>query len=539
MSLVVLMLLLGCGEPPPTWHDDIQPIVATNCGACHVQGGAAPFALETYDETLAVGELAYASMAAGTMPPWPADPDCREFYGQLVLEPEEIEAFRAWLDADAPLGASSGEPVAPPVIGTIEPTHTDTVPGYVSTAVTEDEYRCFVLDTEFPETMYLEATHVVAGAPQVHHVLVYAIGEDAIGPVLAADAAEEGPGYSCFGNPLPNANFVSLDTVERGFPNQIGAWVPGQAPAVQAPGDAIRVEAGSTVVLQVHYSALAGDPAPDETEYQMILSTVEPTRLVRTVPLLIPELSIHAGSEVSVRHLFGNHGRNDVTITSMTPHMHLLASKQQVDVVRADETRECGLDVPEWDFDWQMSYLLDPEAPIVLAPGDGLELTCVFDNTAENQPFVDGEQVEPRYVEWGDGSLDEMCMVYLSTVEPFTPLPDASEKPCAGTEQCVADCGDSPTADCLLQCPEADAACAVCMLDEGYSCGFTPCALGFSLDESCITTCLISTLMFGGSTGQCLADQCAEQYDPFVQCAEDKISSGECNSAMNRCGWEL
>ena len=43
-------------------------------------------------------------------------------------------------------------------------------------------------------------------------------------------------------------------------------------------------------------------------------------------------------------------------------------------------------------------------------PGDRIELTCVWDNSAENQPWVGGERQPPRRVGWGDGSLDEMCL---------------------------------------------------------------------------------------------------------------------------------
>ena len=536
-----LIFLSACGEaPPPEWHADIQPLVATHCGACHVPGGAGPFPLETYAETKAMGEAAWAAMEARTMPPWPADPTCREYHESRALSDADITMFRAWLDAEAPEGESTGEAVEPPVVGTLDPTHTDSVPGFVSSAVETDEYRCFVLDMDIPETMYLEATQVVAGSPQVHHVLVYALDASARQSVLDADAAEEGPGYTCFGSPQPGQEFVSLKTVKNGFPNQIGAWVPGQDPQIQPPGEAVRISAGSTVILQVHYSVLGGEPAPDHTEFQAVMTTQEPDRLVRTVPLLIPWLEIPVNDpSAEVSALFKSYRSDGLAVTSLTSHMHLLGAAQQLDVIRADESRECALDIPEWDFNWQLTYGISANEPLVLQPGDGLELTCVYDNSAENQPVVNGERVESRFVEWGDGTLDEMCMVYLSTVEPFVAEPDVSELPCAGTEACQAACGDNPTPDCLLQCPEADAECAVCMLEEGIGCGLSQCALSFAVDDTCITSCLISTLMFGGSTGQCLADRCADQYEPFMSCAEEDFVAGECDTEMNRCGWSL
>ena len=54
-----LAWLAACGGRPPntvppsaapTFHKDVQPIVQRSCGNCHVQGGIAPFALQTYQD---------------------------------------------------------------------------------------------------------------------------------------------------------------------------------------------------------------------------------------------------------------------------------------------------------------------------------------------------------------------------------------------------------------------------------------------------------------------------------------------------------
>ena len=45
--------------------------------------------------------------------------------------------------------------------------------------------------------------------------------------------------------------------------------------------------------------------------------------------------------------------------------------------------------------------------------GDKLRLTCTYDNSASHQQFVDGVQLEPRYVEFGEGTYDEMCVNYF------------------------------------------------------------------------------------------------------------------------------
>jgi hypothetical protein len=53
--------------------------------------------------------------------------------------------------------------------------------------------------------------------------------------------------------------------------------------------------------------------------------------------------------------------------------------------------------------------------PLELRAGDTVRLTCRWDNSAANQPIVDGVQQQPREVRWGESSLDEMCLGGLTT----------------------------------------------------------------------------------------------------------------------------
>jgi hypothetical protein len=48
-----------------------------------------------------------------------------------------------------------------------------------------------------------------------------------------------------------------------------------------------------------------------------------------------------------------------------------------------------------------------------VGPQDTLELRCAWDNSAENQPVVDGAPLSPTDVAWGEGSTDEMCLGIL------------------------------------------------------------------------------------------------------------------------------
>lgn len=57
---------------------------------------------------------------------------------------------------------------------------------------------------------------------------------------------------------------------------------------------------------------------------------------------------------------------------------------------------------------WQRMYFLtEPEH---FAPGDRMAVERHWDNSAGRQPFVDGVQVAPKDVFWGEGTTDEMCL---------------------------------------------------------------------------------------------------------------------------------
>ena len=49
---------------------------------------------------------------------------------------------------------------------------------------------------------------------------------------------------------------------------------------------------------------------------------------------------------------------NDVTLARITPHMHLRGSGFGLEVTYPSGERESILDVPRFDFNWQMTYVL-------------------------------------------------------------------------------------------------------------------------------------------------------------------------------------
>jgi hypothetical protein len=413
-------LLAACGRPesepevPLTYYGQIKPILDTQCAGCHVEGEVAPFALDNAADAKQFASVAVASVEAGRMPPWQPDSDCREYEGERVLSDTAKATLRAWLDEGAPVGdapsatGDSAPETGGQQLGLEGATVFTGIPAPYTPVQSQDypdDYRCFLLDTEFAEDSYIIDEQVFPDARAlVHHVLVYVVPPEKVAEIVAMDEADEGQGYECFGGP----------GVDQDRP--VGAWVPGYTRPPRAGLAGFEVPAGSRLVMQMHYSTLTASPSPDQTRLELITSTEPPKFLldIRSMPYL--DMLIPAGDANSVqRTRFRNDEDAPWIMAGVAPHMHLLGTSIRVDAVRKNGDKECMIEIPDWDFSWQQSYSF--KEAMFLEPGEEIELTCTYDNSAEHQPTLNGERVTPRDVRWGEQTLDEMCLTYLITVE--------------------------------------------------------------------------------------------------------------------------
>ena len=62
-------------------------------------------------------------------------------------------------------------------------------------------------------------------------------------------------------------------------------------------------------------------------------------------------------------------------------HMHQLGKSGELSIHGDDGVNQCLLKVPAWNFSWQMGYVLDHPASLVLGH-DKLYLSCTWDNTS-------------------------------------------------------------------------------------------------------------------------------------------------------------
>jgi hypothetical protein len=179
---------------------------------------------------------------------------------------------------------------------------------------------------------------------------------------------------------------------------ELGAvYVPGgQALDSRSHDAATLIPAGSDLVLNVHYQA-TGAPVTEITRVGFTLAKQPPSRRFLTLarqPASITDpkvFRIPAGdsnwSSPPVEILFNV----DAQLVWMMPHMHARGKDMTYQLFFPDGRSEIALNVPRYDFDWQLGYTV--ASPIQLPKGTRLRVDAHFDNSAANRgnpdPTVD------------------------------------------------------------------------------------------------------------------------------------------------------
>jgi hypothetical protein len=100
----------------------------------------------------------------------------------------------------------------------------------------------------------------------------------------------------------------------------------------------------------------------------------------------------------------------DITIHSLSPHMHYRGSAMEYKVFYPDGRSETLLNVPKYSFNWQMTY--NPRRLLHIPAGSKIEVTAYFDNSAKNKFNPDPTKV----VRHGEPTYDEMMMGFMEYI---------------------------------------------------------------------------------------------------------------------------
>jgi hypothetical protein len=308
-----------------------------------------------------------------------------------------------------------------------------------------DEYRCLVVDPHLTTPAFLTGTEFQPqNRPIVHHAIVFAAPPGIAANVRAKDAASPGQGWTCFGD----------DDVEgEQDPAWVDTWTPGATETVLKQDVGFPLAPGSLLILQVHYNLLATDGRSGESDQSRVrlrlsagtaatkpLTTESipgpielPCATGETGPLCdraasVADVAKRFGAEVGGKAaelaqqcsqgtpVPGNTQHCDIpvsdsmTVYAVLGHMHLLGRSIKVELNPGTATARTLLDVPAFNFDDQR-YQPMP-TPVEVKSGDTVRVTCTHDATLRRK-LPQLRKLPPRYVVWGDGTSDEMCLGLL------------------------------------------------------------------------------------------------------------------------------
>jgi peroxiredoxin len=374
-----------------TYHNRISRILQSRCMECHREGGAAPFALDSYENVVAQAGAIRQAVERGVMPPWFA---ARAEKGQpshwandKSLSDQEKSDLLGWLSH----GRTAGDPADAPLsrefpdgwrIG--QPDHVVQLPKPLPVKATGVmPYQDVIVETGLTEDKWVKAMEIRPTAPGVvHHVVVFL---------------------------LPPANRSREEEDRKAGDDESGgfyvAYAPGHDPLVLTDGFGKKLPAGSRLKFQMHFTP-NGTATEDQTRLGIRFSDTEPAHLVHVAGIANPKLSIPPGAD--------NHPvtasqeiHSETTVMAFFPHMHLRGKAFRYEATFPDGRKQMLLDVPRYDFNWQLSYRL--AEPVQLPKGSTINLTAWYDNSKNNPANPD----PGRTVTWGPQTFDEMMIGYI------------------------------------------------------------------------------------------------------------------------------
>lgn len=354
-----------------TYHRSVAPILAENCISCHRPNTAAPFSLIGYRNAKRWSAMIVSVTQSRRMPPWKpiGGPS---LHGEMGLTVPEIHALRDWVDAGAPEGTPTDSP--PPSeqkpwrLGV--PSRIINLPREVEiSAEGDDEFLTFPINLEFTAPEWVTAIDILPTTPSiVHHAIVYVRNRQ-----------------------RPPGEYRAV----------LGSWIPGITPPQFLTGTGVLVQPGDQLAVQIHYHK-SGRFKKDRSKIGLYFSAEPVRNEIQHIFLTAPQFTVPASAPRHVEYVETTFP-TAVTIHSLLPTLNLLGNRLTVTAEAPDGQTWLLLDLPDWDPNWQMQYVL--KQPITLPAGTVMRAKAIYDNSENN---LRNPNSPPRDIKSGTGAQDEV-----------------------------------------------------------------------------------------------------------------------------------
>ncbi len=435
----------------PTFNEDVAVILYDSCASCHRAGQMAPMSLASYTDARPWARAIKGKVVAREMPPWYADARYGTFRNETALTEEEIDTIVAWVDAGAPEGAGEAPRFPTFAEGWMHPSGQD--PDFVIEmpieyeipAQGQSENFSIYQENPFDEVVDLQAIQLLPGNPRATH-------HSSLGARRLPAGTRLGRGPAFPGGPIIDHVPVSIDEDDSfdnsGDRSEHQAEESEDARRAQREREVFAVQGTSLLVFYVpaggflhwpagigkriepddylnwglHYNS-TGVPETDRHRaglwlhkrpmtHEVLSRRVGETHIAERTELVASNLDNERDGHPRIPvippgdpdwAITGTTAfRDDVTLYSLWPHMHLRGKDMTFVVTYPDGREEVLLHVPNYDFNWQLPYEL--EEPLKIPAGSTLKTIGHFDNSIRNRynPAPDKE------VYWDEQSWDEM-----------------------------------------------------------------------------------------------------------------------------------
>jgi cytochrome c553 len=417
-----------------TFNKNVAPILFKNCVSCHRTNDIGPMPLMTYKESRPWARSIKEKVVSKEMPPWHADPAHGNFANDKRLSKQDIDTIAAWVDQGAKEGDPKDLPKAPEFVGKWRGGTPDivlTMPNeYKLAAEGPDEYVYVEIPTNFKADVWVQAVESIPGNRKiVHHIIAFVQPprkpqtKSAFTPtkemmdkmmqklVFSQEGSlmrtkADAPVFDNGCSTAEGGAGIFLDGTGRDESSgMLGGEAPGSDVFAWPAGVAKKIPAGSTIVLQMHYSRV-GTAETDRSSVGLYLAKGQPEREVHTQMVVNYHFQIPPGAdnhEVTSCYTF----KQDAHIYGLMPHMHLRGKDMKMTAYYPDGRSEVLINVPKYSFNWQANYYL--KTPKAMPKGTRIEVVAHFDNSTKNKYNPD----PTKPVRFGDPTYDEMMIGFV------------------------------------------------------------------------------------------------------------------------------
>ena len=391
-----------------TFNKDIAPVLFQHCATCHRPGESGPFPLLSYKDAKSHARQIVAVTQSRFMPPWLPDPSEFKFADEFRLSDAQITTIAHWVEQGAVEGAPSDLPPTPKFaegwqMGTPDLVIKAEKP-YQLPASGTDQYWNFIFRTPVNRTRWLKAIEIRPGDKRVvHHANVL------VDRTQSARAQESSPGAGFGGME------IKIESEAFDPDSHFLFWKPGTAPYTEPDGMALRLDAGTDLVLNIHLQ-----PSGKAEWIQPSLGLYFTEQPATRFPMLLQlendrKLDIPPGEKnFLVTDEFTL--PEDVQLLAIYPHAHYVGKDLQAFATFPDGTQKSLIHIPSWDLNWQAVFRY--ETPVELPAGTVISMRYRYDNSDEN---IRNPNVPPKRVVGGNRASDEMAHLWLQVLPHSNP----------------------------------------------------------------------------------------------------------------------